>query len=222
MKRSNRAAERSAEFVVGREGSGLHRRPEDNSNPLRGVPTSGAERVRAAWPASLVRPLIGECVADVHPALYGRVQVRVARPPQSGVGTVVQPFLRWLPVLQGVSVRRGDRVLLQVPENWLEPVVVGVLDGFCPRTKRATVPAASLELRPDEVLEVRGALGRPLVQVRESEGGPVIRLLDSDASVELDGSFSLRAKRVRISAEDDLSIEADGATRLSGRTIDLN
>ena len=213
---------RAADAVLGDaeldEVSGVYRRFDATSRPDRSCEDS---RVGLAWPA---RPLVGECLDDFHPTLHGRVCVRISWTPSGEDGTPRRPVTvsRWVPVLQGVVVREGDRVLLEAPANWSEPVVVGVLDGFTPRPPRPTRAAASLDLRSDEVFEIRGNHGRPLVEICERDEGPLVRILHADANLELEGTFSLRAQCVSISAEEDLALDAEGSMRLSGDTIDLN
>ena len=83
--------------------------------------------------------LVGECVHDAHPTLLGRVRVRWTEPGQGG-----EVREQWLACLLGVIVRQQDRVLLQLPDNWPEPVVTGVVDGFAMRPEAARLPGPSV------------------------------------------------------------------------------
>src|SRR5262245_44557263 len=67
--------------------------------------------------------LVGECLDTHHPHLPHRVFVR-ARDHDG------EPVCAWLPVLDQLRVRAGSKVLLSKPDNWPEPVVVGVLLGL--------------------------------------------------------------------------------------------
>lgn len=127
------------------------------------------ERQRAAAeaptepPTRPAGPLIGECVDDRHPVLRGRVRVRIP-------GDEGEP--RWLPTLQGLALRVGDRVLLVRPGNGEEWIVTGVIDGFAARPRIEPTIAARLELRQDEALSIVSADGQPLVELSAGPGAP--------------------------------------------------
>ncbi len=107
--------------------------------------------------------LVGVCVDDRHPTLAGRVQVRYAD--EAGERAL------WLATLAHLPVRCEDRVLLLQPGNWPEPIVVGVIDGL--RAREGVAHAeATLTLRADETLEIRGADGAPLLAIRPDAGRP--------------------------------------------------
>lgn len=82
----------------------------------------------------------------------------------------------WLPILRGVVVRPGDRVLAISPANAREPIVIGVVDGLARRPPAPAVTAARLELKADETLSVVDPAGTPLFEVSASEKGPVLKL----------------------------------------------
>jgi hypothetical protein len=63
---------------------------------------------------------VGECLDSVHPALPGRVHVSW----QDAGGQQAA----WLPKLAGLTIQTGDRVLVQWPIDFAEPIVIGVLD----------------------------------------------------------------------------------------------
>nr|MBK7064821.1 hypothetical protein [Deltaproteobacteria bacterium] len=120
--------------------------------------------VSPARSAVVSPPCMGECVDDRHPTLQGRVRVR-------WTDATGGPRDRWVPTLQGVAVREGDRVLLVAMAHEDEPVVTGVIDGFAAR------PAAEergpvLSLAQGESLRVLGSDGAPLVELRQSPDGP--------------------------------------------------
>ena len=171
--------------------------------------------VSPARSAAVSPPCMGECVEDRHPTLQGRVRVR-------WTDATGGPRDRWVPTLQGVAVREGDRVLLVAMAHEDEPVVTGVIDGFAAR------PAAEergpvLSLAQGESLRVLGSDGAPLVELRQSPDGPVVRLLSMDASIELPGrlrlsadAIALHARRggVEVTATDDVSVQGE-AIRLN-------
>lgn len=171
--------------------------------------------VSPARSAAVSPPCMGECVDGRHPTLQGRVRVRWT----DAAGGRRD---RWVPTLQGVAVREGDRVLLVAMAHEDEPVVTGVIDGFAAR------PAAEergpvLSLAQGESLRVLGSDGAPLVELRQSPDGPVVRLLSEGASIELPGklrlsadAIALHARRggVEVTATDDVSVQGE-AVRLN-------
>lgn len=159
--------------------------------------------------------LVGTCTDDRHPSLTGRVRVRVARGAEEEES--------WLPVLQTVTVRRGDRVLVQRVGNWPEPVVTGVLDGFATRPAAPTHTAAALELRADEVVEIRTSDGASLAELRPGPNGPVLRVLSEDLDLDVPGRLSLSGGRLRLVArEGSVEIEAGDDVVVKGEVIHLN
>jgi len=171
--------------------------------------------VSPARGAAVSPPCMGECVDDRHPTLQGRVRVRWT----DATGGRRD---RWVPVLQGVAVREGDRVLLVAMAYQDEPVVTGVIDGFAARPA-AEARGPVLSLAQGESLRVLGSDGAPLVELRQSPDGPVVRLLSMDASIELPGTLrlsadaiALHARRggVQVTATDDVSVQGE-AIRLN-------
>jgi len=159
--------------------------------------------------------LIGVCVEDRHPTLIGRVRVQW--------NTAQGPRDSWLPTLQGLPVRRADQVLLLSPENAAEAVVVGVLDGF---TRRHTPPdrvASRLELKADEVVRVEDARGRPILELRAGESGPVVRLVSEGVALEVDGKLAFRADSIRMEARAGaIELEASDDVSIKGEVVHLN
>ena len=143
------------------------------------------------WPEGHV---IATCLNDRHPVLTGRVSIRC----ETALG---QSCETWAPILKGLSVRPADRVLvLKLPREW-EPVVVGVIDGFDRRPVPELQVAQTLELKPDQVLQINAERTvRGLVHIAQNENGPVIRLLQADAQVELPGKLSLSASAIELQA----------------------
>ena len=170
-------------------------------------------------PARSLRPLetvIAECVDAAHPSLVARVLVRWSWP--SGGTTSA-----WIPTLHGLPVREGDRVLVTQPSNAPEPIVLGVVDGFAARSEPARSAAARVELQRDEAVRVTSVDGVPLVELFQGEGGPVVRLLAPDVSLELPGALQLSAKSVDIVArEGELKLKARDDVLVEGETINLN
>ena len=160
--------------------------------------------------------VLGECVDDRHPSLRGRVRVCWREPG----GAVVE---RWLPTLQGLPVRTGDRVVLLRPANVDEPIVTGVVDGFSARPKVQRRAAAQVELRRDEGVRILASTGEALVEIREGDSGPVLELLHPDLELATPGRLRLRAQRVEVAAErGPVEIEASDDVVVRGEIIRLN
>jgi hypothetical protein len=159
--------------------------------------------------------LLGEVVDARHPTLTGRVLVRWAAPAGERE--------RWLPTLQGLPVRVADRVLLVQPINGSECIVVGVVDGFAKRPEPARATAASIELQRDEAVRVTGIDGQELIEIHQSENGPVVRLLQDDVNLQLSGKLRIRAKGLELAAEQGpVKISATDDVVIKGEVIHLN
>lgn len=155
-------------------------------------------------------PLVGSVVDDRNPSFGGRVLVRYDR---DGA-----PVEHWLPVLHGAAVRFADTVLLVAPRNWCEPLVVGVVDGFSDPPKAVGAIIHTLELRPDELVEVRDSGGRVLLRIREADHAPVLSLAHTDVDLEIAGRLRVRAENLElaalrgaleIGASDDIAIRGE-------------
>ncbi len=158
---------------------------------------------------------VGLCVDDRHPSLPGRVRVQV----ESG-GHVTQA---WIPSLAHLVVRTGDRVLVQGVENWPEPIVTGVLDGYAPVETPAAREAATLSLRADECVTIRDDRDRPLLEIRCGAQGPELRLAQPDVALEVPGKLTMRAGAIKLeSTIGDVEIDAVGDVRVRGELIELN
>lgn len=161
--------------------------------------------------------VVGECVNARHPSLAGRILARWTRV-DAGAS-----WARWVPVLHGVVVREGDRVLLTQPANWPEPIVTGVVDGYAKRPVAERATGATLELERDEALRVIGIHGEPLVEVFQTDEGPVVRLLQANVDLELPGALRVSAQSIRLQArEGELQLEAHDDVVVKGETINLN
>ena len=120
-------------------------------------------------------------------------------------------------------MRAGDRVLLLQPANHDEPVVAGVLDGFARRPDPAHAEAARLALRSDEAVRVEGVDGQPLLELFQSDAGPVVRLLQADVHVELPGALRLDAEQITLRARaGSVEIEASDDVNVRGEVVNLN
>lgn len=159
--------------------------------------------------------LIGVCTEDRHATLVGRVRVQW--------NTAHGAFDCWLPTLRNLPVRCADQVLLLQPDNGAEAVVVGVLDGF---TRRDTPPdrvAARLELQADEVVRLEDTRGRPILELRAGESGPIVRLVSEGVSLEVDGKLAFRADSIRMEArQGTLELEASDDVTIKGEVVHLN
>jgi hypothetical protein len=183
-----------------------------------GDPTSGAglvEQIVAATRSAggPSQPLVGLCLDERHPALAGRVLVRI----QAGG----REHDLWLATLAQLTVRRDDRVLVIQPGNWPEGLVVGVIDGLRAHPAQSH-PVAALTLRPDEVLEVRAHDGAPLLSLVPSAQGPVLRLARRDQRLEIDGRLAIAADAIDLTASGGVRIQAGGDVAINGEQVALN
>ncbi|MEZ4453353.1 MAG: hypothetical protein R3B09_28070 [Nannocystaceae bacterium] len=159
--------------------------------------------------------LLGECLEDRHPVLRGRVLVRVDGPAGE------RRF--WAPTLQGLAIRPRDRVLLIRPGNASEWIVSGVVDGLAARPEPPTRPAATIELKPDESIQVVASSGAPVLEVRPGAEGPVVRLLRADVRVELPGALEIAAGSIALEAtEGKVEIKASDDVVVQGELVRLN
>lgn len=166
-----------------------------------------------AWPEGHV---LATCLDDRHPVLTGRVLIQC----ETALGQECQT---WAPTLQGLSVRSADRVLVLKLPRELEPVVVGVLDGFSRRPEAPKHIAQVLQVKPDEVLQVNAENGQALVRITRNQDGPVIRVLQADSQIELPGKLCLSASAIEMHARDGaVRIAANDDVRIQGETIHLN
>jgi hypothetical protein len=160
--------------------------------------------------------MLGECVDARHPSLQGRVLVRFT----TRGGAQLE---RWVPTLQGLPVRVADRVMMLRPANASEWVVTGVVDGFATRPRVEKSEAARVELQRDEAVRVVSSEGAPLVEISQSDAGPVVRVLESNVNVEFAGKLALEAEDIQLRAtKGEVSVEASADVVVKGETIQLN
>lgn len=162
--------------------------------------------------------LVGFCADTAHPTLAGRALVR-----WSTHGNTPRTEGAWLPSLQGLSLRAGDRILLVRPANFDEPVIIGILDGFSRRPVLPTTSGARITVKPDECLTIETVDAEPILRVSHREGGPVISLLTEDARVGTPGSLTFDASAIRFHAhQGEISLIAADDVDIQGEIINLN
>ncbi len=154
---------------------------------------------------------IVRCIATEHPVLLGRVQVEIDGAPV------------WLATLQGTAIRKNDRVLIQSVSNSDEPIVVGVVDGY---RRRPAVPrnaGPSLKLENDEAIKVLASNGERLLEIHNSDDGPVVRILNADTHIQLPGQLQVTANAISLNAaQGSVRITATDDVEVQGEEIRLN
>ncbi len=195
---------------------------EDKPSPVASVSVTESDadlldlEPSRALPLAGAGPWVARCVDPRHPSLIGRICCEIDSP---GTETVQ----RWIPTLRGLTVRAGDQVLLSKPANWLEPIVIGVVDGFARRPEQPHAAGTKLTIERDERVLVESQDGQPLVEIRQTDGGPVARLLHDDVHLELRGELRISAKAISLAArEGEARIDAAGDVIVAGETIQLN
>lgn len=187
--------------------------PEAEVTPLEDLLEEHQTRREKLSPGSTC--LMGRVLDDHHPTLGGRALIRW-RTASGGVHE------RWLLTLQGLPVRKEDRVLMLYPEGSEEPVVTGVLDGFARRPDPGR-QTAQVELRRDEAVRIVGARGEPLLEIHQGESGPVLTLLHDDIELAARGRLRIRGRQVHIEAtEGRVEVDASDEVALRGELIKLN
>jgi hypothetical protein len=168
---------------------------------------------KPAWPDGHV---VATCTEQRHPTLTGRIRARC----EDAHGRVVES---WVATLSGLSVRVSDRVLvLKLPEE-LDPIAVGVVDGFSRRPETPKLIAQVIEMKRDETLQVQADNGLPLLQITRNEQGPMIRLLQADTQVELPGKLCIAAGAIELRARaGTVRIDASDDVKIVGEAIHLN
>jgi hypothetical protein len=160
--------------------------------------------------------LVGECLEEEHPVLGQRVKV-------SWIDADGVARQEWLAPLQNLVVRRGDRVLLTLPANWPEPLVTGVLDSLHRAEPAPLRPGPTVRLRADERLSIAGEDGQELLELRQTEGGPLLRLLGGDMDLEFPGRLRLSATEIALEARrGDVRVDASDDVKVRGEVIELN
>jgi len=161
--------------------------------------------------------MVGLCIAGAHPTLPGRVRVCW----HLADGT---PEDAWLPQLQGIRAREGDRLLLAMPENHDEQIVVGVLDGTAgPLDQQPSEDGPVLRLAEDEALRIAGPDGEPILEVKPTPAGPEVRLFAPPAALTMPGSFRVSAEQIEFEArQGEVRIAASGDVKVTGEMVRLN
>lgn len=161
------------------------------------------------------QPFVGECVDEKHPHIAGRCRVE-------WTDSRDDSHSRWLPKLAHITVREGDRVLVQSVSNSTEPIITGVVDYLTPRSQEKK-EKTTLELKSDEKISIINEKGEEIFAIAADDDGPVIQLVKGDINLNADGRFKISANSiellanfggVKISANDDVDVE--------GETINLN
>lgn len=166
--------------------------------------------------AAAMPPLLGMCIDEDHPAMCGRAKIAWQLPDGTG-------HEAWLARIHSVTVRKGDRVIVQQLANHSEPVIMGVLDGLAPRRMAEKVPGPTIPLKQDESLRVRADDGTELMEVYQGEDGPVLRILNPDMDLELPGKLRIRAKSITLAAKEGaIELDASGNVVVKGEDISLN
>jgi hypothetical protein len=176
----------------------------------------GAEPRRPVFPPDPT--FVATCIDPRHPTLIGRVKIAWGEP-----GAATSDDGWWVPTLHGLTIRDGDRLLLARAAGSVEPIVVGVIDGFLPRPETVRQVAAQIQLERDETLRVCADDGQPLVEIVRDEAGPVVRLLQADTRLDLRGKLQITATELELKASQGaVRIEASGEVSLVGEIVHLN
>ncbi len=190
----------------------------DEAGPSPVVTLLADPGARPVWPSAAA--FVATCTDARHPCLLGRVKVAcdLHPGPANGAGTGQW----WVPTLRGLSIREGDRLLLQHVVGSSEPVVIGVIDGFSPRAPLLRHHGPRLELKADESLMVHTEDGQGLVEITPSAKGHVVRLLQSDTHLEVCGKLSISAQELELRSSGSVHVEAADDVRLVGELVKLN
>lgn len=160
-------------------------------------------------------PFLGFCVDTHHPEGRGRALIRWTARERAEE--------RWLPCLQSLALREGDRVMVTALSNFDEPIVIGVLDGCSSHPPAPAGSNRSIELRGDERLRVHGADGTPLVEVYAAAGGPVVQLLSSGLALRVSGQLALDADSIALRSHGGpVLIDASDDVEINGARVRLN
>ncbi|MBN1550036.1 hypothetical protein JW979_01150 [bacterium] len=160
--------------------------------------------------------LIGICTSDRHPTLSGRVKVEWTE----GSG---QKFSRWLPCLKGVEPSLHDRLLVSKPKNYPEGIVLGILDGFHPRSAPEKQTGPSMTLKRHESVCITSLNGEPLLKISMDKHGPVVQLMIDKVQLEFPGELRVSADSIGFLArKGEINLEASDDVIIKGETIALN
>jgi len=167
---------------------------------------------------SASQALLGEVIDTHHPDVPGLLFVRWID--GNGVSTE-----RWLQRMRGAVPKRGDRVLLQQPANWPEKIVMAVLDDG--RSGDMIEPSVAngptIQLATEQCVRIADFNGNDLLEVHTSANGPVVRLMNRNATFEVPGKLRFQADTIEFEGGRggvDIRTEADTVVR--SRYIRLN
>jgi hypothetical protein len=178
---------------------------------------AAARRREPPRPGEPPGPLLGEVIDTHHPHRPGRILVRL----ELDDGDVDE---RWLSCATHLRARAGDRVLLEWPRNFAEWIVIGVLAGD-PNPPQALPDDGGpvLTLPPSQSLRVVASNGSPLLEIQQSDHGPVLRLLDRDLDLAVEGTLRLSADRIECtSGQGGMDLRTDGEMIMRSPRIRLN
>ncbi len=151
-----------------------------------------------------------------HPTLKGRYLIRW----NNSDGQRIE---KWLPSLHEITLRKNDRVLILCPANWVEPIVIGMIDGFTPRPGFPRSTGPSITLLKDETIRVTDPDGKKLVEIHQDESGPVVQLFKDDITLDMPGKLCINAKTIELNAKKgDVKIKANDDIVVKGEVIHLN
>lgn len=137
--------------------------------------------------------LVGEVIDTHHPHRPGRVLVR-------WLDRENEAHEHWLSRVGVTQPRIGTRVLLSMPSNWPEWLVVGSL-APAPAEVRPASSSTGRVIRLDsgEAVRVEAADGRALFELTQRDGEPVLRL-ERDLTLEVEGKFAVNADRIELTS----------------------
>jgi len=159
--------------------------------------------------------LVADIVVETHPVLPGRVLV-------SGKDVNGRAFEDWLPCLDGLQVRAKDRVLVQRPANFDEPLVTGIVESS-QKSQKSAVAGQKLNLEPNESLRINDHNGKPLIDLVSRENGTSIQLHQALVELDVAGKLALGADSLELKArQGELTLSASGDIKVDGEMIKLN
>ncbi len=168
--------------------------------------------------------LVGECLDTHNPHLPRRVLVR-ARDVDG------KPVSAWLAVLDQLRIQPGDKLLLSKPDNWPEPVVLGVLAGLerpdapdvADRPEASSGGDPQLRLESGQSVVITNPEGVPIMSLSATARGPRVELLAANVSFDMPGVVRIGAERIELhSRAGGVDIRSDGDTIVRSRIIRLN
>lgn len=201
--------EDSAEFHVCPSGNDICTGGEDTET------FSAERRNRDAW-IFQASAIIGICIDTHHAVLKGRCLIRWED--LSG-----NPHQKWLPCIQGLAPQKHDRVIVQQPGNWFEPLICGIVDGISPPEEHEPRPGPSVTLAKHESFHLLDSQGAPLLQIDQGEQGPVLRLLNDDLDIDVKGRLRFSARDIQLTARSGgVKVRAADDVEIKGEIIYLN